>query len=62
MEAGDVGEEEGMNDGDVDETMIVVGLLLLFNALPDSLTDRNPILRKEERNVQEKQPSRMRRV
>jgi hypothetical protein len=24
MEAGDVGEEEGMNDGDVDENMIVV--------------------------------------
>jgi len=29
MEAQDVGEEEGMNDANVDETMIVVSLPLL---------------------------------
>jgi len=30
MEAGDVGEEEGMNDGEVEENMIVVGRFLSF--------------------------------
>jgi len=29
MEAGDGGEEEGLNDGEVEENMIVVGSLLL---------------------------------
>ena len=29
LEAQDVGEEEGMNEANVDETMIVVGLMLI---------------------------------
>jgi hypothetical protein len=31
MEAGDVGEEEGMNDGEVEENMIVASPSLMFN-------------------------------
>jgi hypothetical protein len=60
MEAGDGGEEEGMNDGEVEENMIVVCPLPMSRNI--NWGDRNQILKKVERNVQEKQQSQMRRV
>lgn len=45
MEAGDVGEEEGMNDGEVDENMIVVS--------PYPFLERCMKLMRQESNPQE---------
>jgi hypothetical protein len=60
MEAQDVGEEEGMNDANVDETMIVVSS---FFPPKNELMARNQTHKTQGRSsVQEKQPNLTRRV